>query len=388
MSATALATVFAEADFQPLRHTPLSMHPVPHDAWDGYVAGFEDACQEQTIAFAAIRWPGVVLEPRLFRRDREIVGGALVMLQPMPLGLGGIAVVKWAPMRAGHADRDVWGEMVDQLVVEYADRRRLMLSVLPHSGLAMGENRDARLLAERGFHQGAALLFPDRYIVRLRLTDAEIRASFEQKWRYHLNKSEKAGLTFERAAPAELPRFTALYEAMLDRKRFPDHSAYETVETLMHIADERLRPELFFVTHQGETVAGAVIFKAGRRAVYLYGATTEAALSLRAGYFMHWHIIRWLRDNTGAEWYDLGGTDGFQGLHQFKKGMVGSAGVIAPVPPVMNFASHVLPRLIGETAFAARELKHMLGRFVDRLRPDRAKPDQQRTGSATGESES
>ena len=46
-------------------------------------------------------------------------------------------------------------------------------------------------------------------------------------------------------------------------------------------------------------------------------------------------------------WYDLGGTDGFQGLHQFKKGMVGDAGVITPVPPVANYAAYRLPFLIG-----------------------------------------
>jgi hypothetical protein len=148
----------------------------------------------------------------------------------------------------------------------------------------------------------------------------------------------------------------------------------------MQIGDPALRPELFLVGHQGEVVAGAIIFKAGDRAVYLYGATSAAALELRAGYWLHWHIIRWLRDNTRARWYDLGGTDGFQGLHQFKKGMVGDRGLITPVPPVANYAHHPWPRLIGEAAFAGRELAHRLNRVVDRLRPDRAKPDQKRQG--------
>src|SRR5262249_30253953 len=146
-------------------------------------------------------------------------------------------------------------------------------------------------------------------------------------WRYHLNKADKAGLSFEHAAAERLGEFTALYEQMVDRKKFPDHSAYDTVPALMAMPDAALRPELFFVRHEGTIVAGAVIFKAGDRAVYLYGATSAAALELRAGYYLHWHIIRWLRDNTRADWYDLGGTDGFQGLHQFKKGMVGERGI-------------------------------------------------------------
>jgi len=212
------------------------------------------------------------------------------------------------------------GEMLDHLMAEYAEQRDMMLSVLPHSGLAAGDNADAWLLSERGFRKGAALLYPDRYIVNLRLSDVEIRASFEQKWRYHLGKSEKAGLMFEHAEASEMPRFNTLYHAMLDRKRFPDHSAFGTLDKLMAMEDPRLRPELFFVTREGETVGGAVIFKSGKRAVYLYGATNDTALSLRAGYFMHWHIIRLARDHTEAAWYDLGGTDGFDGASPVREG--------------------------------------------------------------------
>jgi hypothetical protein len=252
-----------------------------------------------------------------------------------------------------------------------------MLSVLPRASLS-AFNADYDHLVHRGFSRGSELGFPNRYIVNLRLSDEEQRKSFEQKWRYHLKKSEKAGLSFEHAPASRLGEFQALYDTMLDRKRFPDHSAYETLPALMTMDNERLRPELFFVRHLDEVIAGAVIFKAGDRAVYLYGATNDKALPLRAGYFMHWHIIRWLRDNTPARWYDLGGTDGFHGLHQFKKGMVGEAGVIQPVPPVANYAAHWWPRLAGNTAFLARDSVQRLKREIDKRRADRAKPDQKR----------
>jgi CelD/BcsL family acetyltransferase involved in cellulose biosynthesis len=165
---------------------------------------------------------------------------------------------------------------------------------------------------------------------------------------------------------------------MTDRKQFPDHSAYETLPKLFEMKVAALRPELFFVRHGGEVIAGAVIFKAGDTGVYLFGATNAEALPLRAGYFLHWEIIRWLRDNTRARWYDLGGTDGFLGLHQFKKGMVGTAGVISEVPPVANRAASPLPMLLGTAAFAGRELAHDLRRHADALFTSKARPDQQR----------
>ncbi|MGC4077547.1 MAG: GNAT family N-acetyltransferase [Rubrivivax sp.] len=380
LAALSLSPVLSFA--APARSAPaFAMRSVTVAEWDNAVAGFDAVCQEQLATFAMARWPGVALEPLLFHLDDQAIGGCLIMIQPLPLGLGAIAVAKWAPMlrRTGErASNALFGRMIDALTEEYADRRGMMLSILPRASTG-ALNTDYEHLTERGFRKGATLLFPDRYIVDLRLTDTEQRASFHQKWRYHLNKADKAGLTFERAEAERLPEFTALYEQMVDRKKFPDHSAYGTMPALMAMDNPTLRPELFFVRHDGRIVAGAIIFKAGDRAVYLYGATSAEALELRAGYFLHWHIIRWLRDNTPARWYDLGGTDGFHGLHQFKKGMVGERGVISPVPPVANYASRWWPRFIGEAAFAAREVLHQVERRVDWLRPDRARPDQHRT---------
>lgn len=362
--------------------SPVTMQQVSTQGWDAAIAGFSGLCQEQLHAFASARWPGVVEEPQLFFDGDRVVGGCLVMVQPLPLRLGAIAVAKWAPMLAepGPEAGPLYKAMIEALIAEYDVKRGLLLSILPRASLGAGNVEFDYLLA-RGFRRGASLLFPDRYIVNLRLSDAEQRRSFHQKWRYHLNKADKQGLAFEHAEPHRWGEFAALYEQMVDRKRFPDHSAFETVGPLMSMTADAARPELFLVKKEGRIVAGAIIFKAGERAVYLYGATSDDALELRAGYFLHWQVIRWLRDNTKADWYDLGGTDGFQGLHQFKKGMVGERGIITPVPPVANYSSRLWPRLIGETAFAAREVLHAANRQIDRLRPDRAKPDQGRPGA-------
>jgi hypothetical protein len=351
--------------------------------WDRTIATFDEVCQEQMHAFALRRWPSVRQEPMLFLLDGEIVGGALIMVQSLPLGLARIAVSKWAPMLKDAARPDaeaIHAGMVEAMISAYGTGPRQMLSVLPRASINPVNGEYARL-ASRGFKRGSELGFPDRYIVNLRLDDAVQRKSFHQTWRRQLNKSERAGLSFEHAGPERIADFEALYAAMNDRKQFTDHTAYETVPDLMAIEVPALRPELFFVRHEGELVAGALIFKAGDRAVYLYGATNDKALPLRAGYFMHWHIIGWLRDNTTATWYDLGGTDGFQGLHQFKKGMVGEAGVIRPVPPVANYAEHRLALLLGTGAFAARDMIHALRRTVDGWRNPKTKGNQVKHGA-------
>jgi hypothetical protein len=361
----------------------LAAEAVAPEAWDRLVADFDGVVQEQLFAYARSRWPSAVPEALLFKLGDEVVGGTLVMVQRLPLRLGAIAVCKWGPIfkDASRPDAEaIYAAMIDALVAEYAVGRRMMLSVLPRAATGV-RNWQYEHLVARHFQRGATLRFPNRYIVKLRLTDDEQRRSLHQKWRYHLNKADKAGLSFERAGAERADEFDALYQAMTDRKNFPDHSAYGTIPALFAAASPELRPELFFVRHEGEVVGGAVIFKAGDTAVYLFGATNDRALPLRAGYFLHWHIIRWLRDNTKAEWYDLGGTDGFQGLHQFKKGMLGSAGVISEVPAVANYAAYRLPMLLGTGAFAARELVHHAKDRLTLLLGRKAKPNQQQAGS-------
>ena len=331
---------------------------VSGESWDRAVSGFDGICQEQVFAYARRRWPGVALEPVLFSERGVTLGGALVMLQDLPMGLATIALTKWGPFlannRAADADQTM-GRIVDTLVAEYADRRGMMVSIMPK--VEAGEdNAVAALLAGRGFRPGVGVKYPLRYVVDVTLDDEARMAAFGQKWRYNLRKSMKAELEFEIGTPDRIGRFMDLYQAMSERKLFPDFSGIDTVEALMAMPDGTARPELFFVNHQGRTVAGAVIFSAGDTACYLYGATDDAALDLRAGYFMHWHTIRWLRDNTRATLYDLGGTDGFAGLHQFKSGMVGEAGHISPLPPVMNHATHWRAYAAGTAAYKGREM--------------------------------
>ncbi|GGA47368.1 lipid II:glycine glycyltransferase FemX [Pelagibacterium lentulum] len=357
---------------------PLQVEIIAPDAWDRRASAFDGICQEQLCAYAQARWPGVVLEPLIFSRDGQTVGGALVMIQPLPLGLASIALTKWGPILADNADSGadrLMGQMVDHITQAYAKERGMMVTIMAKT--APGDtNADFQRLMAKGYVKGQGVRFPNRYVVDVRLDDETRMARFGQKWRYHLRKSFKAGLSFERAGPEQLDRFMVLYNAMSDRKQFPDYSAIDSLDSFLAMPGGTARPELFFVTHEGETVAGAVIFTAGHTAAYLYGATNDDALDLRAGYFLHWHIIRWLRDNTEAKVYDLGGTDGFQGLHQFKSGMVGEGGYIAPIPPMANYAISLRARFWGALAYEARAfatktrdgMEHLKRKIMRKLR--------------------
>ncbi len=358
----------------------LEAERLARDAYDRAIETFDGVNQEVTAAFAGERWPMLELEPWLYRLDGKPVAAVLVMVWSLPARLCSIAALKRGPVLAdesGPLRGEIYGAALDHLTEEYALRRRMMLSVFPRAEIEPAVGAVTSLEA-RGFRPGARMPYPNFYFVRIAASDAAQRSTYAQKWRYHLNKSERQGLVFEAAEADQLPRFAALYEAMCSRKRFPDYSAYRTLPHLLRELPEALKPRLFFVTKDGEDLAGAVIFTAGRTAAYLYGATVEKALPMRAGYFMHDRIIAWLRSNCRADWYDLGGTDGFHGLHQFKKGMVGSCGLISPTPPVANYAARRRAKLLGLVVYTIRNGVQSVRGVITSAMSGLARPDQDR----------
>jgi len=344
----------------------ISVKSVEPTHWDKTAHQFDNICQEQMHVFAAERWPQMNIDCLHFVRGDEVVAGCLMMYRKAPLGFGGLAVCKWGPVikDAGHADAEsIHDQVIELLVQKYAVEMRMMLSILPRPRPA-DENFASTQLEQQNFKAGSGLPYPNRYFVNVDIEDDQMRASFGQKWRSHLKKSEKEGLTFEHCDASKMSVFFELYRAMIERKQFPDYSAYDSLHHLMDNIDESARPELFLVYKDGVPVAGGVIFTAGDTAVYLYGATNDQALPLRAGYFMHWEIMRWLKQQDRIKWYDLGGTDGFLGLHQFKNGMVGKAGVVSTVPKVMNYAHWLLPNLLGNGLFLVRDVKAQVMRWI------------------------
>jgi hypothetical protein len=347
----------------------VSLRQVTAEVWDNEILPTLDyVCQEQLYAFARLRYAGTRIEPLVFEADGAIVGGCLMLVKPLPLNITAVAIAKWGPnLRDETAPMAtaLYRGMVSALVEEYANRRHMLVSVMPRPAIDLSEFEQLTAL---GFTAGPQLRAPDRYYVAVRRDDAAMRKGFAGKWRNHLNKAERSGLVFERATPDKEPEFGALFQTMLARKQYVDHSAYDTIPTLLTLPDETARFELFFARHEGEAVAGAVVIKAGRTATYLYGASNATALKLNAGHFLQYNIVRWLRDNARAEWYNLGGHDESEGLRTFKAGMVGTTGIITPFAPSAQIATHFIPGLLGSSAVAMRQALVRGRRAVDDFR--------------------
>ena len=336
---------------------------VEPQTFDEVAAGFREVIQEQTACYVRSRWGSGRLETVVIERDGATVGAAAVILIRLPLVGRGVAVVKWGPLwrKSGAAvDEALLETNLAALRHEYVERRGFYLTVMPHADPGWSE-ATAAILERLGFEAGASLTAPDRYLVNVALEPEDLRKSLGQKWRYNLKKAEKNDFDIDIVDAADgLDRFMALYDQMLERKRFKDRSSVHTLPDLLTADVEAFRPIIVMVRHDGRDTAGAVVDVSGERAVYLYGATDDRALPLKAGYVLHWWIAEHLCAMPGVRWYDLGGDDGDKGLLQFKKGFVGKDGVIETTPPIYHCCGSAVSCWAGQAVYALRALKAKL----------------------------
>jgi len=100
-------------------------------------------------------------------------------------------------------------------------------------------------------------------------------------------------------------------------------------------------------------------------AYYMFGATNDKALPVRAGYALQWAVLDKLRGTT--RWYDLGGAPE-PGLRQFKNGFVGKAGVVVTLPGEFHYAVGLRPTLALRLVSTIRMARNLVRTTLKALR--------------------
>lgn len=337
--------------------------------WHRLLGEFTDASVMQSVAYAGARWPNAKLSHMVVSRAGTPLAAAQVILIPIPVIGGGLAYVHFGPLWL-HGDQapDVANlELVVRcLWDEYVTRRRMLLRIRPWA-CRTGDD-----LVSEAFCQGDWTCqkdaHPERYLVKLDQPTEDLHKSLNGKWRYNLKKSGKHALSIERLSmsTAYAP-FMSLYESMHARKRFFDRSAIDYLPTIHAQLPDAMKPDIWLCSLDGEPVAGAVVSLLGDTTQYLFGASNATALKVNAGYRLHWEIANWASER-GGRWYDLGGDSGSQGLRQFKSGMVGKTGRIAPLPGDFEASGSWYSETAVRSMMRLSELGQSASRTLHRLR--------------------
>jgi hypothetical protein len=325
--------------------------------WDQVLSAFDDLHYEQTAGYATAHWGRKKNSHLLVREGSEIVAGARVILLTIPSIGRGIAWVRFGPVwrRKEHSpDPHDFSSVLGALVDEYCTRRGLLLSVLPRPDPDFGAI-EHKALSELGFVDRQRYVDWNHYFVDVTLDEDAQYASLTKEWRRNLKKALASDLDIRFCADeASFRQYASLHARMVERKNTSRAGPVHLLPRLRADLPESVL-RLVLVSHQGQPVAGAVIARLGDTAYYIFGATSEEALSLRAGFALQWWIVRWL-SRQGLRWYDLGGTAGNKGLESFKSGLSGRRGRIVSVPGEYEKWNRLSDRVISDALFALRPL--------------------------------
>ncbi len=329
------------------------------EQWAQTICQFEDATYDQSTSFLADKWGSEKLSHIVVSQNGEPLAAAALVVLTAPLINKGIAYLKMGPMwrrKGRQPDLNTLATIAEAIKQEYSIRRGLMVMVLLPPDADFGRSAE-KVLHNHGFQISGKMVDPNRFLVNVSLDEQAQMSSLQQKWRYNLRKSLKNEFTISASTTGEsLDRFMSLYETMIKRKGFNESTPVNALKDLANELPDGMTPEIVLVEHDGKPTAGAVIGSIGDTASYLFGATDDRALQLKAGYAMQWWIINRLSERKDVHWYDLGGEAMEPGLRQFKKGLTGKEGVIYAMPGEFETWDDPLSWIVAESVTGLRSL--------------------------------
>ena len=188
----------------------------------------------------------------------------------------------------------------------------------------------------RGVRESPHNIQPPRTIlISLEGSNNEILARMKQKCRYNVRLAEKKEISVR--AWDDLDGFHRLMQVTGGRDGFGLHSLayYKKAYDLFHPVG---LAELLVAEFESKPLAALMVFALGKRAYYLYGASTDEERNRMPTYLLQWEAMKWAKAHGCTE-YDLWGVpdvdeamleaqfetrhDGLWGVYRFKRGFGG-----------------------------------------------------------------
>lgn len=301
--------------------------------WDAFVTRQPRAHALQLWNWGELkRAYGWGVERVALARDGEIAAGALLLFRALPARLGTMAYLPFGPYAAPADEATLWRAIDD------AAKRRGAAFLKWEPGIY--EPDEARPdLPALGFRASPQTVQPPGTIlIDIGADDEAILARMNQGTRRKIRQSLKNDIRYYEATRDDVRLFTDMMQTTGARNAFGVHEpayyqlAYDLFVPQGHAA-------LIQAEHEGDPLAGIMVFALGKTAWYLYGASSNVKRNLMAAYGVQWQAIQWAKAR-GCTTYDLWGipdadeatleaqfesrSDGLWGVYGFKRGWGGT----------------------------------------------------------------
>lgn len=297
--------------------------------WYEILEGFDDSNIYQTWAYGAVTSGRRNLSHLILKKDGAIVAVAQARIAKLPFVNVGIAYVPWGPLWrhcANEGNLDAFRQAVRALRNEFVCKRRLVLRLFPI--LFDGDSNFLAALKEEGF-SSLGKEVPNRTILMdLRPPLEDLRAGMGSHWKRELKIAERNALTVTEGSEGQLfEAFIEIYKEMVSRKKFLELNDINQFKLIQEQLPENLKMKIMLCRSGESLCAGLITSAIGQTAIYLFGATSNAGLTSRGSYLLHWKLIGQLKQRRVAV-YDLNGINPTKnpGTYRFKKDLGGRNG--------------------------------------------------------------
>jgi lipid II:glycine glycyltransferase (peptidoglycan interpeptide bridge formation enzyme) len=311
----------------------ISHTPTPAE-WDQFLQTQSRGHILQTSAWAGLKRPygWEAARTALNDEDDQIVAGAQLLFRRLPFRLGTMAYLAMGPYFTYHEQREPLWTAIDALAKKGGAAFLKWEPGIPERGTAPPD------FARYGFRPSPQTVQPPRTIlVDIAADDETILARMNQGTRRKIRQSQKNDVHYIEVTRRDgVKRFTDMMQTTGARNEFGVHEP-----SYYQLAFDLFVPQnaaLILAEHEGDALAGVMVFAHGDTAWYLYGASSNAKRNLMAAYGVQWSAIQWAK-RRGCTTYDMWGIpdedeamleaqfesrdDGLWGVYGFKRGWGG-----------------------------------------------------------------
>lgn len=319
----------------PLGATPLISSRTPgssrlldrtdRDRWNAFIAASPYGHTLQSWEWGEVKKQTGQEAIRLALLDGDTIqAAAQVLLRPLPYGLGKLAYVPKGPV-LDYGDPDLLRSMVGALTQLAAQEQVIALKIEPE---VTEPSPAAQQLLSIGLRPAPPVQMRSTIWVELTASDDEMLARQKQKTRYNIRLATRKGVTVTAGSLADVDAWYDIFRVTADRDRFGIHER-DYYRLVLKILGPEDTARLLLAWHDGDLLAGIVVFCFGHEAQYMYGASGNAKRNLMAPYLLQWEGMRWAK-SKGATIYDLWGipdrldeSEELWGVYRHKRGYGG-----------------------------------------------------------------
>lgn len=306
--------------------------------WDAFVAAHPNGSLLQTTAWAQLKNRFGWRSHRVWlRREGELVAGAQVLYRSVALGAIKIGYIPHGPLVDWEDDEqvDILLNQIDQSAYQH---RAGMLKIEPFVWQdALGPEHWHEICRRHDFQADTDTIQPPRTtVIDLRQSEEAILSAMKQKTRYNIRLAARKDVTVRMGTRDDVKYFNGLMLMTGERDAFSVHQPSYYLAAYEMFAQDNVA--LILAEYEGQPLAGIMVFVNGRRAAYLYGASSNDERQRMPAYAAQWAGIQWAKQR-GCTTYDMWGvpdasfekleaefaerTDGLWPVYRFKRGFGG-----------------------------------------------------------------